>query len=86
MSIMRPTRWTFWMIRRFATGALVALWLVGLSAAAVSHGGPASEHLLSDAFAATLIWFVLRFPRVVPGVILVSVLSFGLLARPRRRC
>ena len=72
-------------MRRAATSGLVALWIAGLAAAALSHGGAGSQHLLSVAFALTLICFLLRFPRLFLGVVVVTVVaSLAFFARPRR--
>jgi hypothetical protein len=72
--------------RRWAVRLLVALWLAAIVTAAVTHGGHGSQELLEAAFAWTLVWFVVRFPRVVVGVAMMGVtLSSVMFAGPRAR-
>jgi hypothetical protein len=72
--------------RRWAVRLLVALWLVAIVAAAATHGGHGSQELMGAAFAWTLVWFVVRFPRVVIGVAMMGMtLSAVMFAGPRAR-
>jgi hypothetical protein len=82
VSAVRPTH----RVRRWAVRLLVAFWLVAIVTAAATHGGHGSQELLEAAFAWTLVWFVVRFPRFVIGVAMMGVtLSAVMFAGPRAR-
>jgi hypothetical protein len=85
---MRRADRTGWSVRRITTGVVCALWLAGIAASVASHDSTGSQQLLRIAFAASMVWFVLRHPRLVLGLCttsLVVMLTFFASPRPPRR-